>query len=164
MVNFSNFFKIILSIISNNKSNIQMKVLKTSMLSFAPFLKLHHIVLLSNSNEVYTVDFSPINQSRARTLLKLLIAVNVPAETRIRHIEDVSFFEDEQIEEKWSNMNNIDFIESQKLSDKTYKEINDPEMKNIIDKIKEWNNSMNLYTHNCQHFSSFVSGIGGNII
>lgn len=156
MVNFSKFLNIILSTLSNSKPIIQMKVLHTSILSFAPSLKLHHIVVLSNANEVYTIDFTPINQTRARTLLKLLIGLNVPAETRIRRIEDVTFFEEEKIENKWTNMNNIDFIESQKLSDKTYNEIRNTEMKNIIDNIKEWHNYMNLYTYNCQHFSSFV--------
>jgi len=144
----------------NYNPKLETRVLNTAILNFAPSLKLHHIVLLSNKkNNIYTLDFSPLNQSHPTTLLKLLFGQNVPAEIRIRHLYNISFYDDYNIINSWCTLNNVNYIESQKLSDNTIKKINkftDYKLYKLIYHIYKTNNTMNLYNYNCQHFSSRV--------
>lgn len=111
---------------------------------------MHHIVLLSNNpyNGIYILDFSPINQTSTKTLVNLLLAKNVPGEIRLRNIKEFDFFEnDDKIINFWSHMKTSDNLTS----------INDEEVQQKIAYIMQmWNPRMNLYTHNCQHFSRFV--------
>jgi hypothetical protein len=141
-------------IICNECFNI--KILKTSILNFAPQLKLHHVVLLENNHDLYSIDFSPINQTTKKTLLKLLFAQNVPAEIRLRKIENISFYDEENIIDNWSSMIKNNYEESEQLSNEVYKNIYNQSIKNFIYEIKLWNKDMNLYNHNCQHFSKFI--------
>lgn len=119
--------------------NAIMKILKTPILHFIPQLKLHHVIVIKeNDTLLFAVDFTPINQSDFHTLKKLLLGKNVPAEIRIVPIYNVSFENNNQIILEWEN--------------KKEKRIN------LIDFpiFEEWNNkTMNLYNHNCQHFSNF---------
>lgn len=144
----------------NSNPKLETRVLNTAILNFAPSLKLHHIVLLSNKkNNIYTLDFSPINQSHSSTLLKLLFGRNVPAEIRVRHLHNINFYDDNNIINIWCSLNNVSYIESQKLSDNTIKKINkftDYNLYKLIYYISKSNNTMNLYNYNCQHFSSCV--------
>jgi len=57
---------------------------------------------------------------------------------------------------KFLNINNWQLIVvgDKKTPHNLYKEI-----KKIIYDIKDWNNTMNLYKYNCQHFSSKVKKI-----
>ena len=129
---------------------VKTRVLSTSILHFAPNIKMHHIVLLSNNpcNGIYILDFSPINQTSSKTLMNLLLAKNVPGEIRLRNIKDFDFFDnDDKIINFWSHMKTSDNLAS----------INDKEVQERIAYIMEsWKPGMNLYTHNCQHFSKFV--------
>lgn len=134
-----------------NAEQIHHKVLHTSILNFAPFLKLHHVVVLWDSNEMYTIDFSPINQPNPRTLLNLILGKNVPAETRIRKIENTSFTNEEIIKD-WNGQNSQNIFD---LTNKTFEKIQNKDLKEIITKLRSWK-SMNLYNQNCQHFSSFT--------
>ena len=116
------------------------RILYSAALNFLPELKVHHLVLLSNSdnNKVYAIDFTPINQSSFVTLSKLLLGYNVPAEIRVVQLKDSHFSDnDEILIQKW--VENKDIVTT----------------KNI--KIDNWNNEMNLYTHNCQHFSKWLT-------
>jgi hypothetical protein len=150
-----------------NINNI--KILKTPILNFAPQIKLHHILIIpeSNNKSIYTIDFSPINQTYSLTLLKLLFAYNVPAEIRIRHIDlskyNLSYYyiynnlnNDNKLIDIWYNNTLENYIDSQIISDNTFKKIKNKKIKNFINKVKTWNTSMNLYTHNCQHFSQYI--------
>jgi len=94
-------------------------------------IKLHHIVLVKKDH-LLAIDFTPINQTRIRTLLKLFIGRNVLAEIRIRPMSNWTL-------DEWS---------------KTPSLLNNTEVLNKICKIDEsqWI-YMNLYNHNCQHFS-----------
>lgn len=133
------------------------KILKTSILNFLPFLKLHHIIFISSKNKIYSIDFSPINQSSPKTLLKLFFSKKVLAEIRIRVFENISLDNSNYyIIEKWNNLTNLTQIESQELTEKVFSEIDDINLKNIIKKIKLYNIYMNLYNNNCQHFSKYV--------
>jgi len=145
----------------NKIPHFPLKIVSSSILNFIPALKFHHIVLLSSNkkkyfNDIYTVDFSPINQSSIQTLLKLMFAMNVPAEIRLRQLKNVDTKEETQIITEWDRLNQINYVESQKLSNLIFDNINDTELKKFITKVRTWNSTMNLYTYNCQHFSNFV--------
>jgi hypothetical protein len=166
----------------NNKS-YNITLLKTSILNFMPILKLHHIILFYDKkyNNIYTIDFSPINQTSIKTLLKLLFNQNVNAEIRIRLIKNVMLNDTNKIIEQWNNINKVDYITSQKISNETYNSIYNNEIKDFVKFIinyynkssiitcnKEKNqlmskyyqnslyNLMNLYNNNCQTFSKFI--------
>jgi len=132
-------------------------IIQSSVLHFIPSIKLHHIVLLSDKPKyhVYTLDFTPINQTKPTTLAKLLFAHNVPAEVRLRYIE-TAIENNETIIEKWHLMNKVDQHSSYKLSQYVYNKIYNKQIKNIIDVAFEWLPYMNLYNHNCQHFSKYI--------
>jgi hypothetical protein len=152
---FSKFLLIFINFIIYNEC-FNIKILKTSILNFAPQLKLHHLVLLENKSDLYSIDFSPINQTSQKILLKLLFAQNVPAEIRLRKIENISFSEEKEIIDNWSSMIKNNYEESEELSDFVYSGIDDESIKSFIDKINYWDKKMNLYNHNCQHFSKFI--------
>ena len=147
----------------NNKLEIpyyKYKILKTSILNFMPFIKLHHLVVIennnTNANKIYTIDFSPINQTSHKTLIKLFFSKNIQSEIRIRSIENTTFDNNKEIITLWNNLNNLTYIESQKLSNNILDEIDDINLKNKIIKIKDYDKYMNLYNHNCQHFAKYV--------
>ena len=142
---------------SSYQSQIAFRILQSSILHFAPSIKLHHIVLLSDKpkQHVYMLDFTPINQTHKATLLKLLFARNIPAEIRLRYIE-TNMENNETIMQKWSNMINMDEYCSSKLSKSVYNKIYDEQIKNIVNRAFAWSPYMNLYNHNCQHFSRYV--------
>jgi len=148
---------------------IQTRILKTSILNFFPPLKLHHIIILREAidtnrdlgSEIYTVDFTPINQTMPGTLLKLLFAINVPAQIRIRRISNVGFFDDERIIYQWLASNQLDYVMSQQLSDIVFHGIQSPNIKMLMSTLRHWSDAMNLYYRNCQHLSGFVTTIDG---
>ena len=148
---------LILLYITSYQTHITFRVLQSSILHFAPSIKLHHIVLLSDKpkQHVYMLDFTPINQTHKATLLKLLFARNVRAEVRLRYVE-TNMENNETILEKWSTMINMDEYASSQLSKSVYKKIDDKQIKNIVNRAFAWSPYMNLYNHNCQHFSRYV--------
>jgi len=153
------YYKILLFLlfVISYQSQITFRILQSSVLHFAPFIKLHHIVLLSEKpkQHVYTLDFTPINQTHRSTLLKMLFARNVPAEVRLRYIE-TNMENNETIMQKWSSMINMDEYGSAKLSKTVYNNIYNEQIKNIVTRAFTWSPYMNLYKHNCQHFSHYV--------
>jgi hypothetical protein len=152
--------------------------LKTAILHFFPSIKLHHIILLSDNpnHHVYTLDFTPINQTNITTLVKLLLGQNVDAEVRLRYIKmdnegDIctgsgscsgsgSCNSNNEIDnafvEKWSSMNNLNEKMSKQLSENTYNDIDNKQLQHIIKSSFLWHEYMNLYYHNCQHFSKYI--------
>ena len=154
---FYKFLLILLYLASYQSSHITFRILQSSILHFMPSIKLHHIVLLSNNpnHHVFTLDFTPINQSHASTLLKMLLAQNVPAEVRLRYIE-TNIENNKTIIQKWTNMMNMDEYNSAKLSKNVYKKIYEKQVQNIVNRAFLWPPYMNLYNHNCQHFSHYV--------
>lgn len=172
-------------------SQASVTLLKTGVLSFAPWLELHHVVLINIFNPdnrvkgggIYAIDFSPVNQTNPETLLKLLRGKSVPGEIRIRWIPTEGVFSDKNIKKTWSCLGQAgnpllgsdkgikvmnDRVNKRSVSSKSassvinlnynieqstiYNQI----MDNLIQKINsDWAHDMNLYTHNCQHFSHF---------
>jgi hypothetical protein len=142
------------------KSHIFLKILQTSILHFIPSIKLHHIVLLSDNprHHLYTLDFTPINQTQRSTLFKMLLGRNVPAEIRLRYI--ITNMENtDEIIQQWDYMNKVTPEISFQLTRTVYNTIENAEIKNIIHKSFNWQHYMNLYNHNCQHFSHYVKNI-----
>jgi len=153
------FFEILL-LISIVKSHLSFRILQTSILHFIPAIKLHHIILLSDNpkEHLYTLDFTPINQTHTSTLIKMVLAQNVPAEIRLRYIT-TNIENIDTIIEKWDKMNKLYGISSKQLTNDFYTKIKNEDIKNIIEQSFEWKEYMNLYTHNCQHFSQYVKNI-----
>jgi hypothetical protein len=142
-------------------NNITFRVLKTAILQFFPTIKLHHIILLSEnpSHHVYTLDFTPINQTNITTLVKLLLGQNVDAEVRLRYItmdNERDICSDNTFVEKWDNINKLNEKMSKQLSKNTYNTINNKQLQHIIESSFLWHEYMNLYNHNCQHFSKYI--------
>lgn len=118
------------------------RIIKTAIVDFLPDYKQHHIVVIEKHNRIlYIVDFSPINQSNWRTLFRLALAQDVPAEIRVKPIVGVDFYNDDLIIDQWLNKKCITNVAR------------------VFPVLDHWNSeTMNLYTHNCQHFSSFMVG------
>lgn len=147
-------------------SNINFSVIKSPILNNFPELKLHHIVLLSTNKTdgIYALDFSPYYQSDKKTLLKLLFGFNVKAELRIRYLSNY-LLKNNNFINIWHNMNSKDPYESKELTNNILENMCNKKKKYcrnydlqyfIKNIIKKWSNSMNLYNHNCQHFSYFI--------
>ena len=162
------WFSLYVCISSLFSNGLGYRVLHSGILGFLPELKLHHLVVLSpisnnknrnnkKSADTYVIDFSPLDAGSPSTLLKLALAMNVPAETRLRVIRNGSSMSDSEFIGAWHAMNPADTDESLELSNKVYRSIRDRRLKTLLDSVFTWNNEMNLYTHNCQHFSAFVS-------
>ena len=162
-------------------NNISFRILKTSILHFFPNIKLHHIILLSENptHHVYTLDFTPINQTNITTLMKLLLGQNVDAEVRLRYIKtdngcdicsinnnnEIDNKIDNKIDtafvEKWDSINKLNEKNSKQLTKNTYNniDIDNTQLRNIVKSTFLWHEYMNLYNHNCQHFSKYVYNI-----
>jgi len=122
------------------------RILYTPVFHFAPSIKQHHVVIVPGShNAVYAFDFTPINQGGLKTQLGLIMGFSVPGEIRILRIPDVTG--DVDIIKKWEHING----ETQKIDDR--------KIRKIINKLHTWDKKMNMYTHNCQHFSAFMQGL-----
>jgi hypothetical protein len=102
----------------------QYRILRTPILFFYHGLRQHHIVIV---DEKTAIDFTPVFQNRADTLVKLFFAMNIPASVRVRDFPNMDSHIDPAT-------------------------LDAP----LLDIIERWNKTdMNLYTHNCQHFSHF---------
>jgi len=152
---------LLLFIMLYHGNNISFRILKPAILNFLPSVKLHHIILLSEnpSHHVYTLDFTPINQTNITTLVKLLLGQNVDAEVRLRYIKSDNggdICSDNTFVEKWDNINKLNEKMSKQLSKNTYNTINNKQLQHIIKSSFLWHEYMNLYNHNCQHFSKYI--------
>jgi hypothetical protein len=129
-------------------NGLKYKVINTSILGYFPSLKLHHIVVISNNNSnIYAIDFTPKKQESLFTQLKLLSFINVPGEIRIKSLKNVDFNDDDKLVNKW--------IQESKTPENSI--FYDIELKKIMNQVnEEWYQYMNLYTHNCQHFSYYL--------
>ena len=122
--------------------SLRTRIVKTAVVNFAPSFKQHHVVVIEQHNRIlYTLDFSPLQQSNPRTLLDLALGQDVPSEVRVKFISGVDFHDDDGIIDQWLTRPSVSHGSS------------------LFPILRTWQNStMNLYTHNCQHFSAFMSG------
>lgn len=147
---------------SKSKPRIQARVIHSPVLDFAPWLELHHIILLQeigNPKVACTIDFSPLNQRSLNTISQLLQNKYMPAEIRINWIDD---FNDglDSIKSLAINstkiMYNRDNINIYKLPPNNV----NPEFVEFVNNLSgKWPSNMNFYTHNCQHFSDYVTAV-----
>ena len=127
-----------------------------AILNILPTLRLHDIVVVSDNNAIFTIDYTPINQSHPDVLLKLFIGKYVPAEVRIRTMRVWNLTE-------WYDTPciAIDDIHNNVLRNKIIKVVNnwnhmDVDMDMDMDVENSNTIGMNLYKRNCKHFSNFV--------
>jgi hypothetical protein len=100
-----------------------------------------------------------LEDSEGHTALSIaLFAHNVPAEIRLRFIK-TNIENTENIIQQWDNANKINENLSYQLSRNTYNKITNKQIKSIVNNSLQWRPYMNLYTHNCQHFSHYVKNI-----
>ena len=104
------------------------------------------------------------------TLMKLLFGQNVDSEIRLRYIKtdntgDICSVNnnneldnklDTAFVEKWDSINKLNEKNTKLLTKNTYNNIDNKELQDIIKTSFLWNEYMNLYNHNCQHFSKYV--------
>jgi len=139
---------------------IQARVLKSGVVNFAPWLKLHHIVVVTNLSDMYTIDFTYEGRDNG-TKLKLVLGKSVPAEVRLRKLSMPFYFDvvdiDRAILEEWTTITENDADDSKRITEETYENIQDDELEKFFGKFVQWNGlRMNLYKANCQHFSDVV--------
>ena len=140
-------YNLLLFFLSCVLASYRINILETPILDFLPNLKLHHVVVLEKDNRIYAVDFTPTGKRDFKTVARLLLGFSEPAEIRFLPITKVDFSDKKALIKKWENMR--DEKKTTWKSDKNKKE--------VVNLLKEWkNDSMNMYCHNCQHFSHFV--------
>ena len=88
------------------KLPVNFHVLTSPALDFAPWLEIHHVVLLGvpGSTKVFAVDYSPLNQQAEGTVGKLIRGKHVPAEIRVRMIDSTSQMDVADIKRQWTCM------------------------------------------------------------
>lgn len=141
-------YNLLLYFLSSVLASYRIHVLETPILDFLPNLKLHHVVILEKDNRVYAVDFTPTGKRDFKTVARLLLGFSEPAEIRFLPITNVDFADKKALIKKWENIRDIKPGKYAKL---------DKNKKEIVNLLKDWkNDSVNMYCHNCQHFSHFV--------
>lgn len=152
------------------RPNSLFRIVSSPVLNFAPWLELHHVVVIGepNSNLHCAIDFSPVNQTSPHVLSLLLQGHYVPAELRVRWFEvdnkkllaqGKKF--DHEISQHYflSSSSQIDEGDMTPLHliDVTNKQLPRHILSLVNDIRTNWyGDEMNLYVHNCQHFSFFV--------
>lgn len=123
--------------------SFQFKIVK-SPIPILP-INLHHIVVLYENDNSYTIDFSPMDQS-VKTLFNLIIGKNVKSKIKIRYINisDIDINSNNYIN-IWNNQNNInlDNVKCDKI-------------KKFMNKYYYMEKDINIYNFNCQHFAKIL--------
>ena len=120
------------------------------------------------------VDFSPYQQS-PEMLSRLFAGKSIPAEIRVRWIPNGSKYYDDliTIKKTWCCLGpagDKDSVEEVGTSlDAVVDEAGAPAtddyqvLVKLVERIKrKWDCNMNLYSHNCMHFSAFVMRLARN--
>eukprot|EP01040_Poterioochromonas_malhamensis_P003111 gene3111-3310_t len=137
---------------------LQLEIVSSAVIGFLPWLELHHIVVIKDpkkANGVYTLDFSPAQQQNWKVLGKLLLGQNVEGVVRVKWIpnEILSLDEIKHNCMCWDSR----ILEKLRKVVSSEPEIDSAAIERFVVKMKrEWREYMNLYYHNCRHFSSFV--------
>jgi hypothetical protein len=76
---------------------ISFHVVASTILTDVPWLRLHHIVLLTSEDQrngrslTCAIDFSPVNQTQTSTLLQLIKGNSVPGELRMKFLTGIKY-------------------------------------------------------------------------
>jgi len=122
-----------------------------AIVNFFPNLKLHDIIVIyplknyNSVNNIITIDFSPSIENNENLILNLLIGNTVPANIRIKSLSTWNL-------ENWYNSPSLSIHE---IPDYKLRQ-NLLSIQNKWKKYYKKGNRMNLYNHNCKHFSNFV--------
>ena len=125
------------------------RIMNTPIFHFTEYIKQHHIILVEplNKNGLYAVDFTPLKQNNWKTLFHLFFGINIPAEIRVRYLmnKNIHLYDDDNIiQEQWTKnsitVNPVNIFYPVELLQINKHKWKDPQY-------------MNLYSHNCQHFS-----------
>jgi hypothetical protein len=143
-----------------NATKIVTRILKTPITGISKNPQLHHVVLISNTHDLYTIDFSPMRSqiiSPEKTAIDLFLARYVPGEIRVREIQNCTFEEDRKIIDLWNKSNNVTTLVSLHQTISAIQTMNDTFLREkMMYIIQHWDTSMQLYTNNCQHFSRYA--------
>ena len=124
------------------------KIIKSPIFNIPPKINLHHIVVLYENTDSYTLDFSPTNQF-CNTLFKLTIGQNVDSHIKIKYIKlndrDYNTIGSKKYIDIWSNQSII-----------VVDDIINIDIKNFVYKHYNITKKMNLYKFNCQHYAKIV--------
>ena len=137
------FFLLYLRLISS----LHIRIIRTPVIHWLPTIKAHHIVLYADEthgteaeheqgkqreehNPTYAVDFTPVKQGSLSTHVLLLLGRNVPAQIRIRAVDNLDI------------MNDSDETALEKILYPS----------TPAEYLSTWP-TMNMYARNCQHFS-----------
>jgi hypothetical protein len=148
-----------------SNSKLVFRIIRSPIFNFFPQFKQHHLILLSNDaiakdRDFYLIDFTPVNQTLHKRTLSLLSGKNVPAEVRVRYLNNLTTTtnNDDEIISLWDKS-----LVNTQITGLIYESMEDQEIKNITEKLLAWkldkNQTMNLYTRNCQHFSGFAKKV-----
>jgi hypothetical protein len=123
-----------------------------SIFQTIPQIKLHHIIIIKEDPEkesLYAIDFTPIIDPNNNKRLDLALNKNVPAEVRIRSMNRWSLNE-------WYTCPtiNVNCIKNKDLREPISKILNKWKF-HTETKLYSDDCVMNMYNHNCQHFSRF---------
>jgi len=143
--------------IQPTNTTFNIRILKTPLYASSPFFGKHHAIIISepnNTSNVYLLDYSPIiepNETVLLTRAKLLFGKTVQAETRLRHIKNIT--DDSQILKSPNLFDIQDSEKSKQITDRVLKNIKQKDIREFIKRtMDKQDGKMNLYTYNCQHF------------
>jgi len=152
------YFVTILASVLVGDAIIHARILKTAIFKYIPAIKMHHVVIITNvpktPQETYAIDFGYEGRMKKSRLL-LVLGQNIPSEIRIRKLSTHhnSIDIDGALVHEWIQMTEDEKI-SKHTTDETFANIQNTEIKQFIERFKNWNDGkMNLYSANCQHFS-----------
>jgi hypothetical protein len=139
---------------------------------YLPCIKWHHLTILQNNScsryakDLYLVDFTPLEDTtNLHTMIRMGLGQRILGEIRIRkfvlpkrdRLALEPTLDSKSIIDLWTEQNEkLTVQESIKTTQKTYNSVVDPEMKEFLDWICQWNTDFYIYTHNCQHFAKRV--------
>lgn len=145
-MNFIFLFFIFFSAMSKYFScKFEKEIIGTLVSPFLPQINLHHIVVFKRKNHKYLLDYSPMSELNISTCLNLFLGKNVPGKTRIVYINNENNNKGELIKE-WEKKLRKN-RQSGRFPIGYYK---------LNKMMKKWDESFNLYHHNCRHFSNYV--------
>jgi hypothetical protein len=145
---FQSIFLCFIYILVSNHA-YKYRIIRTPIFHFTEYIKQHHIIVIEplNKHGLYAVDFTPLKQNNWKTLLHLFLGINIPSEIRVRYLmnKNIYLYDDDRIiQEHWKKngviVTPVDLFYPVELLQLNKHKWRDPQY-------------MNLYTHNCQHFS-----------
>ena len=152
-MNFNNIMKILYFFFFSMVQSIKLTVLKTGIFSLPygfQFLKFHHMVLLEYEKDRIVVDMVP--EVLDKPVMKLMFYnKNVPARLRVRKLPEYLLEE-----------NIYSFVCNRTNNSSEQFELHSLTLQIFLRRILNWyefkkhNNTMNLYSRNCQHYRKFI--------